>query len=108
MCNDRVFVYLCVLCCSNGVGRTGVFVTLHIILERMLVEGLVDAFQTVKNLRIQRPAMVQTLVRPTTLSSVCVCICILCSVCVYVYIIMHALTYSAVCVCVCVYHAYFI
>lgn len=99
MCNDRVFVYLCVLCCSNGVGRTGVFVTLHIILERMLVEGLVDAFQTVKNLRIQRPAMVQTLVRPTTLSS---------SVCVYVYIIMHALTYSAVCVCVCIYHAYFI
>ena len=48
--------------CSNGVGRTGVFLSLHIILERMLVEGLVDVFQTVKNLRIQRPAMVQTLV----------------------------------------------
>lgn len=48
--------------CSNGVGRTGVFMGLHIILERMLVEGLVDVFQTVKNLRIQRPAMVQTLV----------------------------------------------
>lgn len=43
-------------------GRTGVFLALHIILERMLVEGLVDVFQTVKNLRIQRPAMVQTLV----------------------------------------------
>ena len=38
------------------------FLSLHIILERMLVEGLVDVFQTVKNLRIQRPAMVQTLV----------------------------------------------
>ena len=49
-------------CCSNGVGRTGVFLSLHIILERLLVEGLVDIFQTVKNLRIQRPAMVQTLV----------------------------------------------
>lgn len=47
---------------SNGVGRTGVFLSLHIILERMLVEGLIDVFQTVKNLRIQRPAMVQTLV----------------------------------------------
>ena len=28
----------------------------------MVTEGLVDVFQTVKNLRIQRPAMVQTLV----------------------------------------------
>ena len=39
------------------------FIALHIILERMLVEGLVDVFQTVKNLRIQRPAMLQSLVR---------------------------------------------
>ena len=31
-------------------------------LERLAVEGLIDVFQTVKNLRIQRPAMVQTLV----------------------------------------------
>ena len=50
-------------CYSNGVGRTGVFVTLHIVLERLVVEGLADIFQTVKNLRIQRPAMVQSLVR---------------------------------------------
>lgn len=28
----------------------------------MVAEGLVDVFQTIKNLRIQRPAMVQTLV----------------------------------------------
>ena len=28
-----------------------------------MAEGLVDVFQTIKNLRIQRPAMVQTLVR---------------------------------------------
>ena len=48
---------------SNGVGRTGVFIALHIILDRLVVEGLVDVFQTVKNLRIQRPAMVQSLVR---------------------------------------------
>lgn len=32
------------------------------LLERMQTEGLADVFQTVKNLRIQRPAMVQTLV----------------------------------------------
>ena len=49
--------------CSNGIGRTGVFIALHILLERMVTEGLVDVFQTIKNLRIQRPAMVQTLVR---------------------------------------------
>lgn len=48
---------------SNGVGRTGVFIALHIVLERLVVEGLADIFQTVKNLRIQRPAMVQSLVR---------------------------------------------
>uniref|UniRef100_A0A1A8NME7 protein-tyrosine-phosphatase n=2 Tax=Nothobranchius pienaari TaxID=704102 RepID=A0A1A8NME7_9TELE len=46
--------------CSAGVGRTGVFITLSIVLERMRHEGVVDVFQTVKILRTQRPAMVQT------------------------------------------------
>ncbi|XP_068509638.1 receptor-type tyrosine-protein phosphatase S isoform X11 [Syngnathus scovelli] len=46
--------------CSAGVGRTGVFITLSIVLERMRYEGAVDIFQTVKMLRTQRPAMVQT------------------------------------------------
>lgn len=41
-------------------GRTGVFITLSIVLERMRYEGVVDMFQTVKTLRTQRPAMVQT------------------------------------------------
>lgn len=45
---------------SAGVGRTGVFITLSIVLERMRYEGVVDMFQTVKTLRTQRPAMVQT------------------------------------------------
>ena len=49
--------------CSAGVGRTGVFITLSIVLERMRYEGVVDIFQTVKMLRTQRPAMVQTEVR---------------------------------------------
>ncbi|CAB1326790.1 unnamed protein product, partial [Coregonus sp. 'balchen'] len=40
--------------------RTGVFITLSIVLERMRYEGVVDLFQTVKTLRTQRPAMVQT------------------------------------------------
>ena len=46
--------------CSAGVGRTGVFITLSHVLERMRYEGLVDIFLTVRSLRTQRPAMVQT------------------------------------------------
>ena len=46
--------------CSAGVGRTGVFITLSLVLERMQYEGVVDVFQTVRALRTQRPAMVQT------------------------------------------------
>ena len=46
--------------CSAGVGRTGVFITLSIVLERLRYESRVDVFGTVKQLRAQRPAMVQT------------------------------------------------
>ena len=46
--------------CSAGVGRTGVFITLGIVLERTRYEGMIDVFNTVKVLRNQRPAMVQT------------------------------------------------
>jgi len=46
--------------CSAGVGRTGVFITLSCVLERMQYEGVVDVFQTVRTLRTQRAAMVQT------------------------------------------------
>lgn len=52
---------------SAGVGRTGVFITLSIVLERMRYEGVVDMFQTVKMLRTQRPAMVQTEVSTQTI-----------------------------------------
>ncbi|KAG8188904.1 hypothetical protein JTE90_014959 [Oedothorax gibbosus] len=46
--------------CSAGVGRSGVFISLSIVLERMQYEGVVDLFQTVRTLRTQRPGMVQT------------------------------------------------
>ncbi|KAK7884142.1 hypothetical protein WMY93_027265, partial [Mugilogobius chulae] len=46
--------------CSTGAGRTGVFIALSIILEQLRCEGIVDVFQTVKLLRTQRTAMVQT------------------------------------------------
>ena len=45
---------------SKGAGRTGVFLTLSIVLERIRYEGMIDVFQTVKLLRTQRPALVQT------------------------------------------------
>lgn len=55
---------LFVLCvsCSAGAGRTGTFIALSNILERVKAEGLLDVFQTVKSLRMQRPHMVQTVV----------------------------------------------
>ncbi|EDO43854.1 predicted protein, partial [Nematostella vectensis] len=46
--------------CSGGVGRTGVFCAVSILIERVKAEGLIDVFQTVQHLRLQRPAMVQT------------------------------------------------
>ncbi|XP_071033354.1 tyrosine-protein phosphatase Lar isoform X4 [Parasteatoda tepidariorum] len=46
--------------CSAGVGRSGVFITLSIVLERMQFEGVVDIFQSIRILRTQRPGMVQT------------------------------------------------
>lgn len=46
--------------CSAGVGRSGVFITLSHLLERLQNEGVIDLFSVVRTLRTQRPAMVQT------------------------------------------------
>lgn len=45
---------------SGGVGRTGVFCGISMMIERLKSEGVVDVFQTVQAMRLQRPAMVQT------------------------------------------------
>ena len=45
---------------SAGVGRTGVFIALTNLIERVKTEGVVDVYQTVKKMRQQRTAMVQT------------------------------------------------
>jgi protein tyrosine phosphatase len=58
--------------CSAGVARTGVFITLSIVLERMQYEGVLDVFQTVRILRSQRIHMVQTEVSSLRLSLVAV------------------------------------
>uniref|UniRef100_A0A6I8P1R3 Receptor-type tyrosine-protein phosphatase alpha n=1 Tax=Ornithorhynchus anatinus TaxID=9258 RepID=A0A6I8P1R3_ORNAN len=54
--------------CSAGAGRTGTFCALSTVLERVKAEGILDVFQTVKSLRLQRPHMVQTLVGAPRLS----------------------------------------
>ena len=48
---------------SDGVGRTGTFITMHSELERLKAEGEVDVFQRVKICRIARPGLVQNVVR---------------------------------------------
>ena len=63
----------CILCCcayvlkmlisfafSDGMSRSGVFITCMCEIERVKVEGAVDIFQTVKATRAQRPHMVYT------------------------------------------------
>ena len=45
---------------SDGMSRSGVFITCMTEIERIKVEGGVDVFQTVKAARAQRPHMVNT------------------------------------------------
>ncbi|XP_076811797.1 uncharacterized protein LOC143458809 [Clavelina lepadiformis] len=47
--------------CSAGAGRTGAFCALSTALEQVKAEGVLDMFQIVKCLRMQRPHMVQNL-----------------------------------------------
>ncbi|CAL8070531.1 unnamed protein product [Calicophoron daubneyi] len=46
--------------CSTGAGRTGVFIAMCNVLERLRQESVVDMYQTVKLLRQQRVWLVQT------------------------------------------------
>jgi protein tyrosine phosphatase len=45
---------------SAGVGRTGTFIAIDIMLQRMRQEGKINIFDLVKQLRLQRMKMVQT------------------------------------------------
>lgn len=53
---------------SDGLGRTGTFCTLYYVLDRVKTEQVVDVFQAVKTLRIQRTGLVDNVVS-TSMSS---------------------------------------
>ncbi len=55
------FYYSCSLP-SNGLGRSGAFCTLYTVLERVKAEQVVDVFQAIKTLRIQRVGLMESLV----------------------------------------------
>ena len=44
--------------CSDGMGRTGAFISAHAEMERMKAETVVDLFQFIKGMRVQRAGMV--------------------------------------------------
>jgi len=65
--------HYCTLPFSDGMSRSGVFITCMSEIERVKVEGAVDIFQTVKAARAQRPHMVYTTV--SSRSTVCMHSC---------------------------------
>ena len=47
---------------SDGVGRTGTFISIHAQLERLKTEGVVDFFQFIKSARLHRAGLVSDVV----------------------------------------------
>ena len=47
---------------SDGIGRTGTFCATYSMMDRVKVEQVVDAFQTIKSRRIQRAGLLDSLV----------------------------------------------
>eukprot|EP00794_Sanderia_malayensis_P001275 gene1275-1406_t len=47
--------------CSDGLGRSGAFAALNHVIERVKVEQVVDVFQAIKAMRIQRAHLVKSL-----------------------------------------------
>lgn len=48
--------------CSDTVTRSGMFCAMTTIMDRCKTEGVVDVFQVVKALRVQKPGAVPTVV----------------------------------------------
>ena len=65
-------------CCSDGLSRTGAFCALYSVLERVKTEQIVDVFQAIKTLRIQRTGLLGTIVSQSVSQSggLCGCQCL--------------------------------
>ena len=48
---------------SDGIGRTGAFICIYSVLERVKTEAVADIFQFIKSSRFQRAGLVKELVR---------------------------------------------
>ena len=57
--------------CSDTVSRSGMFCTIATTIERCKTEGVVDVFQVVKALRVQKPGAVRTVVCTVIMISCC-------------------------------------
>ena len=57
---NAVFIFIHIYIYSDGMGRTGVFITVMSEIERIKFDGEIDIFQTIKAIRVQRPNMVST------------------------------------------------
>ena len=66
-------IAVCVCGCytySDGVSRTGTFLTIHYQLERLKTEGVVDFLQAIKSARLHRPGLVNNTVSLVNLYTV--------------------------------------
>ena len=67
-----IVISVCVCGCytySDGVSRTGTFLTIHCQLERLKTEGVVDFLQAIKSARLHRPGLVNNTVSLVNLYS---------------------------------------
>ena len=61
LCVWLIIFTVCVSC-SDTVSRSGMFCAIATTIERCKAEGVVDVFQVVKALRVQKPGAVRTVV----------------------------------------------
>lgn len=68
LCDHLLFLFLF---SSGGVGRTGVFITVANTIDKLRTNNIIDIFHTIRQLRLQRCAMVQTLVSVESCRMLC-------------------------------------
>ena len=73
-------ILICPLC-SDTVSRSAVFCAITTTIEKCKTEGVVDVFQVVKAMRVQKPGAVHTVVSThTAMALVCIVAVLICVV----------------------------